>query len=49
MKEYGISGIPVVERATGTSSINISPSAPGKLVGMLELAHCHTTGPADSR
>jgi IMP dehydrogenase len=35
MKEHGISGIPVVERAGGTASINISPSAPGKLVGIL--------------
>jgi IMP dehydrogenase len=35
MKDYGISGIPVVERAAGTSSINASPSAPGKLVGIL--------------
>src|ERR1700681_4247671 len=35
MKEYGISGIPVVERPGGTSSINASPSAPGKLVGIL--------------
>src|SRR6202171_5399988 len=29
MKEHGISGIPVVERAAGPSSINVSPSAPG--------------------
>jgi IMP dehydrogenase len=35
MKEHGISGIPVVERPAGTSSINASPSAPGKLVGIL--------------
>src|SRR5258708_25236733 len=35
MKEYGISGIPVVERPAGTSSVNASPSAPGKLVGIL--------------
>jgi IMP dehydrogenase len=35
MKEHGISGIPVVERAAGTASINVSPSAPGKLVGIL--------------
>jgi IMP dehydrogenase len=35
MKEHGISGIPVVERAAGTSPINVSPSAPGKLVGIL--------------
>ena len=35
MKDYGISGIPVVERSAGTSSINVPPSAPGKLVGIL--------------
>src|SRR5580704_12046672 len=35
MKEHGISGIPVVERSAGTSSINVPPSAPGKLVGIL--------------
>jgi IMP dehydrogenase len=35
MKEHGISGIPVVERPAGTSSINVPPSAPGKLVGIL--------------
>jgi IMP dehydrogenase len=35
MKEHGISGIPVVERAAGSSPINASPSAPGKLVGIL--------------
>jgi IMP dehydrogenase len=35
MKEHGISGIPVVERAGGTSPISASPSAPGKLVGIL--------------
>jgi IMP dehydrogenase len=35
MKEHGISGIPVVERAPGSSAINASPSAPGKLVGIL--------------
>src|SRR6202795_1978071 len=35
MKEHGISGIPVVERPAGTSSINVPPSAPGKLAGIL--------------
>src|SRR5580704_7994148 len=35
MKEHGISGIPVVERAGGSSPINASSSAPGKLVGIL--------------
>ncbi len=35
MKDFGISGIPVVERSAGTSSINVPPSAPGKLVGIL--------------
>jgi IMP dehydrogenase len=35
MKEHGISGIPVVERVGGTSTINVPPSAPGKLVGIL--------------
>jgi IMP dehydrogenase len=35
MKEHGISGIPVVERVAGSASINVSPSAPGKLVGIL--------------
>src|SRR5580700_2374175 len=35
MKDHGISGIPVVERLAGTSSINVPPSAPGKLVGIL--------------
>ena len=35
MKEHGISGIPVVERAGGSSSINVPPSAPGKLLGIL--------------
>jgi IMP dehydrogenase len=35
MKEHGISGIPVVERAAGSSPINAAPSAPGKLVGIL--------------
>src|ERR1700716_1996191 len=34
MKEHGISGIPVVERAAVNASINV-PSAPGKLVGIL--------------
>src|SRR6267154_5485046 len=34
MKEHGISGIPVVERAAANASINV-PSAPGKLVGIL--------------
>src|SRR5712671_8165839 len=33
MKEHGISGIPVVERAAMNASINV-PSAPGKLVGI---------------
>jgi IMP dehydrogenase len=35
MKEHGISGIPVVERPAGSASIAVSPSAPGKLVGIL--------------
>ena len=35
MKEYGISGIPVVERPAGSAGINSAPSAPGKLVGIL--------------
>src|SRR6202030_3847670 len=35
MKEHGISGIPVVERAGGSSPISAAPSAPGKLVGIL--------------
>ncbi len=35
MKDFGISGIPVVERSAGTSTINVPPSAPGKLVGIL--------------
>src|SRR5580700_69673 len=35
MKEHGISGIPVVERAGGASPISAAPSAPGKLVGIL--------------
>ena len=35
MKEYGISGIPVVERPAGSAGISAAPSAPGKLVGIL--------------
>jgi IMP dehydrogenase len=35
MNEHGISGIPVVERAAAGASINVAPSAPGKLVGIL--------------
>src|SRR6202790_4394663 len=35
MKEHGISGIPGGERGAGFSPINVSPSAPGKLVGIL--------------